>query len=38
MWCFEPKIDRNTAMGYRPKKIADDFHGRYVKYKSEKNK
>ena len=38
MWCFEPKIDRNTAIGYRPKKTTFDFDGRYVKNKSEKHK
>ena len=35
---FQSKTDDNTSMDYKPKQIRDSFEGRYVKYKSEKDK
>lgn len=35
---FELKIVNNTPIGYKPVKIRDAFKGRYVEYKSEKDK
>ena len=35
---FQSKTDDNTSMDYKPKQIRHSFEGRYVKYKSEKDK
>ena len=38
MRLFESKVDNNTSMNYKPKKIKDAFEDKYVEYKSEKDK
>ena len=38
MRLFESKIVNNTPIGYKPAKIRDSFKGKYVEYKSEKDK
>ena len=35
---FESKIVNKTSIGYKPTKITNVFEGRYVEYKSEKDK
>ena len=35
---FESKIDNNTPIDYKPKKVVDAIKGSYVEYKGEKDK